>query len=199
MATKLLYKSIAVSMAAAMLTVTTIPVSSADAGNRKHHRKHYRKHDNTGDIIGAGIIGLALGAIIIGASEHRRRRADHIYRELPAYTPPQHINGYQSDYYYEEPEVIVDRRYRDEYDYSQPVVRPEYRRENDSYKNPRQRNSHKSEPKVITYNDAVNNTNLAEPWTPEWHSYCRSKFRSFNATTGTFLGYDGKRHFCVPK
>ncbi|MCP4182806.1 MAG: BA14K family protein [Hyphomicrobiales bacterium] len=45
----------------------------------------------------------------------------------------------------------------------------------------------------------MNETSLAKPWTPAWYSYCRSKFRSFNAKSGTFLGFDGKRHFCVPK
>lgn len=34
------------------------------------------------------------------------------------------------------------------------------------------------------------------PWTPAWYSYCSSKYRSFNPSTGTFLGYDGRYHFC---
>ncbi len=49
------------------------------------------------------------------------------------------------------------------------------------------------------YAETLNNINTVEPWTPAWLSYCRSKFRSFNASSGTFLGYDGKRHFCVPR
>jgi hypothetical protein len=35
-----------------------------------------------------------------------------------------------------------------------------------------------------------------QPWSPEWYSYCGSKYRSFNASTGYFLGYDGEYHFC---
>ena len=38
-----------------------------------------------------------------------------------------------------------------------------------------------------------------EPWTPQWYSWCTQKYRSFNAETGTFRGYDGRNHFCVPK
>jgi hypothetical protein len=34
------------------------------------------------------------------------------------------------------------------------------------------------------------------PWTPDWYSYCYSRYRSFNPNTGTFLGYDGYEHFC---
>lgn len=36
-----------------------------------------------------------------------------------------------------------------------------------------------------------------EPWSPEWHAYCRDRDRSFDAGTGTFTGYDGVRRFCV--
>jgi hypothetical protein len=36
-----------------------------------------------------------------------------------------------------------------------------------------------------------------EPWTPEWYRYCEDRYRSFNARTGTFTGYDGRRHFCT--
>ena len=50
-------------------------------------------------------------------------------------------------------------------------------------------------PNVITYEDTV----TLEPWTPGWYDYCSSKYRSFNPKRGTFLGYDGKHHFCVAK
>ncbi|MDB5525312.1 MAG: rane protein [Rhizobium sp.] len=36
-----------------------------------------------------------------------------------------------------------------------------------------------------------------EPWTAQWRSYCKQRFSSFNATTGTYKGYDGKSHFCT--
>ena len=35
-----------------------------------------------------------------------------------------------------------------------------------------------------------------EPWTAEWYSYCADRYRSFDARSGTFMGYDGYRHFC---
>ncbi|MGX5829262.1 BA14K family protein [Mesorhizobium sp. 43Arga] len=37
----------------------------------------------------------------------------------------------------------------------------------------------------------------AEPWTREWCVYCSNHYRSFNARTGTFTGYDGEQHFCI--
>lgn len=31
---------------------------------------------------------------------------------------------------------------------------------------------------------------------PEWFAYCTNKYKSFNAETGTFTGYDGKTYPC---
>jgi len=36
-----------------------------------------------------------------------------------------------------------------------------------------------------------------EPWSNSWFQYCSNKYRSFNASTGTYRGYDGRDHFCV--
>jgi hypothetical protein len=34
-------------------------------------------------------------------------------------------------------------------------------------------------------------------WTPAWYAYCARKYQSFDAYSGTFLGYDGYRHVCI--
>ena len=31
---------------------------------------------------------------------------------------------------------------------------------------------------------------------PGWEAYCFSRYRSFDPISGTYLGYDGRRHFC---
>lgn len=36
-----------------------------------------------------------------------------------------------------------------------------------------------------------------EPWSREWYRACSIRYRSFDAGSGTFMGYDGRRHFCV--
>ncbi|MCM2403482.1 BA14K family protein [Rhizobium sp. S153] len=36
-----------------------------------------------------------------------------------------------------------------------------------------------------------------EPWSPEWYDYCATRYRSFNSRTGTYVGYDGRSHFCT--
>ena len=30
----------------------------------------------------------------------------------------------------------------------------------------------------------------------DWMSYCFSRYRSFDPATGTYMGYDGRRHVC---
>ncbi len=30
----------------------------------------------------------------------------------------------------------------------------------------------------------------------DWYAYCASKYRSFDPASGTYLGYDGRRHYC---
>ena len=34
------------------------------------------------------------------------------------------------------------------------------------------------------------------PWSGEWYEYCRARYRSFDANTGYFVGYDGRYRFC---
>ena len=36
-----------------------------------------------------------------------------------------------------------------------------------------------------------------EPWTPSWYRACSQRYRSFDPSSGTFVGYDGQRHFCT--
>ena len=35
------------------------------------------------------------------------------------------------------------------------------------------------------------------PWTPAWSRYCYDRYMTFDGRTGTYIGNDGVRHFCV--
>lgn len=35
------------------------------------------------------------------------------------------------------------------------------------------------------------------PWTRSWYNYCSDRYRTFDPRSGTFVGYDGRAHFCV--
>ena len=46
------------------------------------------------------------------------------------------------------------------------------------------------------YQEPVYVRRSLQPWSRGWYNYCRSRYRSFDPRTGTFLGYDGREHFC---
>ncbi|OJT96565.1 MAG: hypothetical protein BGN83_22120 [Rhizobium sp. 63-7] len=35
------------------------------------------------------------------------------------------------------------------------------------------------------------------PWSGAWRRYCSQRYRSFDPSTGTYVGYDGREHFCT--
>ena len=148
-------------LAAAFLATTLMPVATAEAGHKKRWKKHHGQHVvyvkkhkkhrryDGGDALAAGIVGLAVGAII----------ADQTIR-------------------YRQPNVV----------YVQPQPR---------YVAPQPVYPSHSTPRVITYENSVGAS--YEPWSPEWYDWCRANYRSFNASKGTYRGYDGLDHFCVVK
>jgi hypothetical protein len=137
---------------------------------QRHHQVRRKKRNNKGDLIAAGIIGLTLGAIIASEASKNKSASRQTYRQ-PTHQPQYRYDGYGQ----------VQSQQRIELDrYGNPVSTA-----------PRSYN----EPEVITYRDNVS----LEPWTPGWREWCSNRYRSFNARTGTFRGYDGLDHFCVPK
>ncbi|MGV1756017.1 MULTISPECIES: BA14K family protein [unclassified Rhizobium] len=35
------------------------------------------------------------------------------------------------------------------------------------------------------------------PWSSAWMRYCYDRYRSFDGQSGTYVGFDGMRHFCT--
>ena len=193
-----LAKSLAIFLSAGMLATTLVPVTPASAHDRRgvkhvhnhvhhhHYRKKSRRHrSSAGDVLAAGVIGLTVGALIGSAHHHRERRA-------------RRYEVVESGRIY--PERRVYREHREPTrlypEYSEPTrIYPEY----DEYAGPSPRRplTETGQPRVIRYEEPRVAT--LEPWSPGWYDYCKRKFRSFSAKSGTYLGYDGKRHFCVPK
>ena len=205
MASSSMNKATLTAMGTAFFIAGIVNAADVNAGHRKHY-SHNHNH-NSGQIIGAGIVGLTIGALIANSSYNRYQRADHLYNQQRAYSPPQPVFT-SDDLYYADPLPLDGNNYRRDnyrsknYSYQSenlpdPQARPQYDREYQRIpaNQPRQLGA----PKVIMYEEARADVDTIEPWTPRWRSYCHNKFRSFNAKTGTFLGYDGKHHFCVPK
>jgi hypothetical protein len=238
-------KYTAITLTATLAFSAALPIVSSHADHKfngykydnknynghKYKRNRYRRHHayrGGENFIGAGILGLTLGAIIGNSYDWRSRRADDLYYELPTYVPPRYVAPYP-DPYLREPEVVYDRRYDQRYDrrydtdrryrnennYRQPTSIPEPRPArgyNNIYQSvPMTRQDNATvvapeivvpkvkAPKVITYDEAKVNSGPMDPWTPEWYSFCRAKYHSFNEKSGTYYGFDKKHHFCVAK
>ena len=140
------------------------------AQQRQHqHHTHVKRRNKKGELIAAGIIGLAIGAIIASEASKRKRQEPTYYNQPPQRHAP---NSYG-----------YDRSGWTGSDYS----------DNGSHIPLNDYNS--ADPEVITFNEPRS----LEPWTAGWREWCHNRYRSFNPSTGTFRGYDGLDHFCVPK
>jgi len=181
-------KFLAIAIAGTIAASGVLPVAEASAGHKSYksykHVHKQKKRNNNGDLIAAGIIGLAIGAIIANSNEGRVRRVES-YDRYPAPVPPRPTTyGYDDPYY--------DNGYDSGYVERQPLS--DYSGYNQDYSN-QDRGYSGNAPRVITYKDTVS----LEPWSRGWYEYCGQKYRSFNPQKGTFRGYDGQDHFCVPK
>lgn len=45
--------------------------------------------------------------------------------------------------------------------------------------------------------DRPHHQRFARPWTPGWYRWCSTTYRSFNPRSGMFVGWDGRRRFCI--
>jgi BA14K-like protein len=131
-------KTAILSAAVAATTFATLP--AANAGEWRRYRHHNHSSDS-GDLVAAGILGLAVGALAVGVA-NSSPPAYRVYDDYP-----------------------TDRRYY--------PARREYIYVDEGY------------------------AGALEPWTPEWYRYCEDRYRSFDPRSGTFVGYDGRSHFCV--
>jgi len=194
----LLVKTTALALTAALFTL--LPVASANANHGFH----------PGTYVGTGLLGGAVGAIIADSTIRRTERANRLYYQQPVYPPPLPIAPYYDPYYqpyapyayrgpyYQEPYYRAPTAYR-----QQRVIKPRKSVRGHVHPNRIQKKARKSGPKVITYEQAMSKPKTvyttSEPWSVGWKSYCSSKYRSFNAETGTYMGKDGRRRFCVAK
>jgi len=53
-----------------------------------------------------------------------------------------------------------------------------------------------AQPRYVQARPHVVYSGYAEPWSRDWYRYCANRYRSFNPSNGTFVGYDGVRRFC---
>lgn len=167
---------------------------------RYHHGRHF--HNS----VAAGIIGGLAAGVIVGEalSQPRvvyRERPDvvvedddpvYIDRDAPDYVGPVDEVQPDDDVYVEEHSTQrrVYQTQRNVYQDDQDQMGDQAQDENYFPDRP-QKKQH------IERNTDVAEQGALEPWTAKWRTYCKQRFSSFNATTGTYKGYDGKSHFCT--
>jgi hypothetical protein len=139
--------------------------------------------------------GLAAGAIVGGAIAASRPWYGYNYYNDYAYSPgysyysPGYSYGYSPGYSYYSPEYSYG--YSPGYSYSSsgysygPSPAPKY-----GYSAPSYSNSDYSSPgSAYAYSPGYSTAGNSS-------SYCQQRFRSYDPASGTYLGYDGKRHPC---
>ena len=143
--------------------------------------KRKKRKQRKRDIIAAGVIGLAIGAII--ASQASKNKNAPVYN---SYTPPtpQPSYSYGDPYQLHSDPVLLEPD-TNSYGSIEPIPLDEYNANS----------SNSGGPNIITFDEHAS----LEPWTPGWREWCENRYRSFNPPTGTYRGYDGLDHFCVPK
>jgi len=137
-------KKIILSVAVAAATFTAMV--PAEAGDRWRDHRYRRERNSDGDLVAAGIVGLAIGALAVGAINANRNE--------PTYGNP-----------YRHPRPRPNRDY---------II--------------------DDAPQVISSDDVYEQS--FEPWSRAWYRYCANRYRSFDAQTGTYVGYDGRERFC---
>lgn len=187
---------------AAIATVATT-VEFASARDRYHWRYHHGRHFHN-RAVAAGVLGVTAG-VLVGTALAQPRV---VYRERPVVVDDEAPVYADPDRVYVEPEAeylgpVEGYAEPDDSEYVRPGAddyarprdnRPAY--DDEANNQAEDENYFPDRPAPRQRRDDVAQGTL-EPWTAEWRSYCKQRFQSFNATTGTYTGYDGKSHFCT--
>ncbi|OLP57172.1 hypothetical protein BJF92_06510 [Rhizobium rhizosphaerae] len=80
--------------------------------------------------------------------------------------------------------VYQDRVYIDPPPPPPPVYRPSYTYVEESVP-------------VYQQRTVVRTYGTLEPWSQSWYRYCADRYRSFDSRSGTYIGLDGRSHFCT--
>jgi hypothetical protein len=101
-----LLKSAVLGLAVTATTLSALPAAQAGDGWRRHNYHHYHGNSN-GDLVAAGVLGLAVGALTAGvamAPEPEYYEPEPIYREPVRVYRERPVPVRR--YYVEEPEVV---------------------------------------------------------------------------------------------
>lgn len=200
---KKLTKTLILGVAVIATLASTVEVSSAGWRDRGFHGRYWRYHHGPGwrgRWAAAGIIGLTAG-VIVGEALSQPRERVYVDEGDPGpdaeYVGPADGNVDPDDPDYAPPRAhhvvrtAPDDQYQDsgDPDDTGPI---DDQADNEGYFPDRPQREH-----VTHRNTDMAQQGTLQPWTAKWRNYCKQRFSTFNSTTGTYAGYDGKQHFCT--
>jgi hypothetical protein len=153
--------------AIAAVSVSSLSTAQAHDFHKRHHHKKVVQNNNNHN--NAVVWGIIglAAGAIIANGAHQNQKRQKVY------TQPKVHPTYPGSTYYP----------------TAPSSNTYYNNQQKAYRNSKRRARNNSY--------GVSSSRSYEPWSQNWYQYCDRKYRSFNANTGTFRGYDGKDHFCV--
>jgi hypothetical protein len=196
-------------LAAVAIAMIATSFEFATAGDRYWRHGHHGRYFHN-RAVAAGVLGVTAG-VVVGSIlaeprvVYRERPTRVIVDEGPVYADPDRVYAEpdveyigpvdeyaqpgDEDYVRPRDQRRIDQSRMDDRDQMDEQDRMGDQAQDDNYfpDRPQKRSQR---------NDNVAQGNL-QPWTAQWRSYCKQRFSSFNATTGTYTGYDGKSHFCT--
>lgn len=96
-------KTAVLSLAVASTTLATLPAASAGDRYWRHQDRHYRTHSDGNDLVVAGILGLAAGALAVGLTAQPEPVYVNPYRQprprpIRDYPETVYLNDYAGSY-----------------------------------------------------------------------------------------------------
>lgn len=187
-------------IAAALAAGAFAQTGVAEAGHRHNH--YY--YSNGGAAVAGAVAGAILGTAL-AAPRYPVYIDPPVYEERVYIDPPVYEDPYYGEPEYEEPYYREDVYVEPARPYARPAARVAPRQyetdpvvtrgiDEEVYYQPGKA------PRRATLDRQPAGTRYAggiEQGSPEWVAWCRSKYRSFDVRTGTYLGYDGIRKACV--
>ena len=152
-----------------LLTATAVALTLSAIGEASAGDRYWRHgHDHGNDALVGGAVGLATGLIV--GSVIANANNGPVYEEHRYIDPPVYEPEYAPPPVYRAPRPVYSEPVYSEPVYGRPVYgRPVYGR----------------------------SISAMEPWSAQWQRYCSYRYRSFDPQSGTYVGNDGREHFCV--
>lgn len=176
-------------LATAVAATALAPLGQANAGPARGatHQPQVERQNNNGDVLIAGLLGAAVGAVVVGAlARDDHPEGDNPYRHPRPSIDRELLFGNLFDDPAPDPAVVDhdgDGSGDDEYYAYADGGDDEFAYDDGN--------------EVYADGGYDQTTYLYEPWTRDWYRYCARTYDTFDPNTGTYFDRWGTEQFCV--